>query len=185
MQASSAYDFEHFSDKIEKQTAITVLEIERETVDYVLQKEHETEQSIKLWLKQSQDLWDQEKERQKKVNHHSVDAQMYAEWSVFIKERRSALRIILKTRIENIFPSLAECFITTIIKKYQQGTFTMPKRFNPTVDQEGFIVKSSEKDKIIFTSGNLFIEYSVERILEELEDELSSHFHMDDKKWQV
>jgi len=185
LQTSSAYDFEHFADKIEKQTATTVKEIERETTEYLLQKEYETEQSITLWLKQAQDNWDQEKDTQKKVNRHSVETQINAEWSAFIKERRSALRRILKTRIENIFPSLAECFITTIVKKYQEGTFTMPERFNPSVNKERFMVHSSEKEEIIFTSGNLFIEYSVERILEELEDELTSHFHMEDEKWQV
>ena len=185
MQVSSAYDFKHFAEKIEKLTTMAVNEIERETADYLLQRENETKESIVLWLRQAQDAWDQEKDSQKKVNRHSVEAQMNAEWSAFIKERRSALRSALKTRIEEIFPSLAECFISTIIQKYESGTFTMPQRFVPFVSKEGFVLIPSQKEEIIFTSGNLFIEYSVERILEELEYELTPDFQMKDDAWQA
>jgi len=185
LQVSSAYDFEHFAEKIEKLTSIAVNEIEKETADYLLQRENETKESIVLWLKQAQDAWDQEKDSQKKVNGHSVEAQMNAEWSAFIKERRSTLSTALKSGLEEIFPSLAECFISTIIQKYESGTFTMPQRFITLVSKEGFILIPSQKEEIIFTSGNLFIEYSVERILEELEYELTSHFQMKDDTWQA
>ena len=185
MQVSSAYDFEHFAEKIEKLTSNTIDEIERETANYLIQRENETKESIALWLKQAQDKWDQEKDSQKKVNSHSIEAQMNAEWSAFIIERRSTLSTALKTRLEVIFSSLAECFISTIIQKYESGTFTMPQRFMTFVSKEGFIFMPSKKEKIIFTSGNLFIEYSVERILEELEYELTSHFQMKDDTWQA
>jgi hypothetical protein len=185
LQVSSAYDFEHFAEKIEKLTSIAVNEIEGETANYLLQRENETKESIALWLKHVQDSWDQEKDSQKKVNRHSVEAQMNAEWSAFIKERRLTLSTALKTRLEEIFPSLVECFISTIIQKYESGTFTMPQRFITFVSKEGFILMPSQKEKIVFTSGNLFIEYSVERILEELEYELTSHFQMKDDTWQA
>ena len=184
MQVSSAYDFEHFAEKIENLTAISVNDIERETVDYLFQSENETKEGIALWLKQAQDAWDKEKDSQKKVNRHSIEAQMNTEWSAFIKERRSALSTALKTRLEEIFTSLAECFISTIIQKYESGTFTMPQRFISFVSKERFVLIPSQKEEIIFTSGNLFIEYSVERILEELEYEFTSHFHMEDDTWQ-
>jgi len=164
---------------------MAVNEIERETADYLLQRENETKESIASWLRQAQDAWDQEKDSQKKVNRHSVEAQMNTEWSAFIKERRSALRSALKTRIEEIFSSLAECFISTVIQKYESGTFTMPQRFIPFVSKEGFVLIPSQKEEIIFTSGNLFIEYSVERILEELEYELTPDFQMKDDAWQA
>lgn len=185
MQVSSAYDFEHFAEKIEKLTAISVNKIERETADYLFQRENEKTESISLWLKQAQDTWDQEKESQKKVNGHSIESQMNAEWSAFIKERRSVLSTALQTRIEEIFPSLAECFISTIIQKYESGTFTMPQKFMTFVSKEGFLLMPSSKEEIIFTSENLFIEYSVERILEELEYELASHLQMKDDTWQA
>jgi len=184
LQVSSAYDFENFAEKIEKLTLITVNEIERETEDYLLQREHETKESIALFLKQAQDAWDQEKDSLKKANHHHVETVMNAEWSTFIKERRSALRTALKTRLEEIFPSLAECFISTIIQKYDSGTFIMPERYSVSGLKEGYTLIDSQKDEIIFRSGNLYIEYSVERILEELKDELSSHFNIEDEKWQ-
>ena len=185
MQVSSAYDFEHFAEKIEKLTSIAVNEIEEETANYLLQRKHETKESIALWLRQTQDAWDQEKDTQKKVNRHSIESEMNAEWSAFIKERRSTLSTALKSGLEEIFPALAECFISTIIQKYESGTFTMPQRFITFVSKEGYVLMPSQKEKIIFTSGNLFIEYSVERILEELEYELTSHFQMKDDTWQA
>lgn len=185
MQVSSAYDFKHFAEKIENLTAIAVTRIEKETDDYLLNKENETKEKIALWLRQAQNTWDQDKSSQKKMNYQSIEAQMNTEWSAFIKERRSALNTALKTRLEEVFPSLAECFISTIIQKYESGTFTMPQRFISFISKEGFVLIPSQKEEIIFTSGNLFIEYSVERILEEHEDELTSHFQMKDNAWQV
>lgn len=181
---SSAYDFEHFAEKIEKLTLITVDEIERETADYLLQRENDTTETIALFLRQAQDAWDQEKDSRKKTNHHHVETLMNAEWSTFIKERRSALTTALRTRLEEIFPSLAECFISTVIQKYDSGTFTMPERYSVSGLKEGYVLIDSEKDEIIFRSGNLYIEYSVERIFEELEEELTLHFNIEDEKWQ-
>ncbi len=184
MQASSAYDFEQFAQKIKKKTAMTVKEIEAETADYLLQKEQETEKSIASWLKEAENVSEQERDRQNKLDRHSIEAQMNTEWSAFIKERRSVLRSMLENRIEAQFSSLAECFISTIIKKYEKGTFTMPLKYHASVLKEGFVLKDLDKEKIIFTRKNLFIEYSVERILQELEDELTSHFQMEDGTWQ-
>lgn len=185
MQVSSEYDFEHFAKKIEKLTTKAVNEIQRETADYLLHSENKTKEDIALWLSEAQDAWNQEKGFQKKVNRQMIDTQMNAEWSAFIKERRSVLLTVLKIRLEEIFPTLAECFISTIIEKYESGTFNMPERFSSFVRQEGFVLQSSNKEEIIFTSGNLFIEYSVERILKELEDEITSHFQMRDDIWQA
>jgi len=184
LQASSAYDFEQFAQKIKKNTAITVKEIESETADYLLQKEQETEKSIASWLKEAGSVWEHERETQNKFDRHSIEAQMNKEWSAFIKERRSILRSMLKNRIEAQFSSLTECFISTIIKKYEKGTFTMPLKYHASVLKEGFVLNDLDKEEIIFTSGNLFIEYSVERILEELEDELTAHFQIEGGTWQ-
>lgn len=184
MQASSAYDFEQFAQKIKKNTAITVQEIEEETADYLRQKEEETEEYIVAWLKEAERVWEQESETQNKLDRHSIETEMNTEWSAFIKERRSVLQSALKKSIEAQFDSLTECFISTIMKKYEKGTFTMHQRYHASVRKEGFDLKDSEKEEIIFTSGNLFIEYSVKRILEELEDELTAHFQMEDGTWQ-
>ena len=76
MQASSAYDFEQFAQKIKRKTAMTVQEIEAETADYLLQKEQETQESIASWLKESESVWEQERETQNKLDRHSIEAQM-------------------------------------------------------------------------------------------------------------
>jgi hypothetical protein len=60
----------------------------------------------------------------------------------------------------------------------------MPEAYMPSVKKEGFLLHTGEKEEIIFTSGNLYIEYSVERIMEELDDEIVSRMLLKEDKWQ-
>lgn len=170
---SSVSDFEYFAQKIKKQISINVKKIETEKSAYLLQKKHETAHNIDVWLKQEEVKWDQAHNAQKQQSRNLVQGEMNAEWSTFKKERRSALRSALKRRLEEIFPSLAECFISTVVQKYQKGIFSMSERYFPLVETERFVLKISKKEEIIFTSGNLFIEYSIERIMEELDDDIT------------
>ncbi len=170
---SSVSDFENFAQKIKEQISITVKEIETESAAYLLQKEHETAYNIDAWLKQEEIKWNQAYNAQKQQSRNLVEGKMNAEWFTFKKERRLALRSALKRELEEIFPVLAECFISTVVQKYQKGIFTMPERYFPSVETEGFILNVSEKEEIIFTSENLFIEYSLERIMEELDDDIT------------
>jgi len=59
----------------------------------------------------------------------------------------------------------------------------MPEAYMSFVTKEEFLLRMCEKEEIVFTSGNLYIEYSVERIIEELDDEITLHFK--DDKWQA
>ena len=170
---SSVSDFEHFAQKIKKQISINVKKIETERSDYLLQKTHETVHNIDAWLKQEKVKWDQARYAQKQQSRNLLEGEMNAEWSTFKKERRSVLRSALKRGLEEIFPSLVESFISTIVQKYQKGIFSMPEKYFPLVETEGFVLHVSEKEEIIFTSGNLFIEYSLERIMEELDDDIT------------
>jgi len=61
----------------------------------------------------------------------------------------------------------------------------MPKAYMSLVKKEGFFLHTDEKEQIIFTSGNLYIEYSIERIIEELDDEINLGMHFKDDEWQV
>lgn len=185
MPVSSVSDFEHFAQKVKKQISIKVKKVEKETSDYLLKTENDAEHKISNWLKHAQTQWDQECYVRKQQSRNSITEEVNRQWSEFKKERRSALRSALKIRLEEVFPALAECFVSQISQKYQTGTFTMPKAYISFIITEGFVFESCKKEQIIFTSGNLYIEYSVERIIEELDDEITLGMHFKDDKWQV
>ncbi|WP_415406165.1 hypothetical protein ACLHDG_10390 [Sulfurovum sp. CS9] len=185
MPVSSVSDFEHFAEKVKKQISTKVRRVEVETSDYLLAKENEAEHKINSWTKHAHFEWDQERYAQEQRSHNSIEEEVNRKWSEFKKERKSALRSALKIRLYQIFPTLAECFISQISQKYQTGTLTMPEAYMSFVTKEGFLLHMCEKEQIIFTSGNLYIEYSVERIIEELTDEIDSRMHFKEDTWQV
>jgi len=181
---SSVSDFEYFAKKVKKQISIKVEKLKVETSDYLRIKEHESEQKTDSWSKHARIQWDQEcyaKEQQSRI---TIENEANREWFKFKKKRELALRSLLKMRLEEIFPVLAECFISKISQEYETGIFTMPEAYIPSVKKEGFLLQTGEKEEIIFTSGNLYIEYSVERIMEELDDEIVSRMLLKEDKWQ-
>lgn len=182
MPVSSVSDFEHFAEKIKKQTSTKVRKIEAETADYLLQTENEAEHKINCWLKHAQTQWNQERYAKEQQSFKGINEDVKRQWSAFKKERTSALREAFRIRLEEIFPALAECFISQVSQQYQTGSFTMPEAYMPFLKEEGFILHLSEKEQIVFRSENLYIEYSVERIIEELDEEIN--VHMEDK-WQA
>ncbi len=185
MPVSSVSDFEHFAQKVKKQISTKVRRIEVETSDHLLQTENEAEHKINSWTKHAQTQWGQERYAQEQQSRNSISEEVNRQWSEFKKERRTVLSSALKVRLEEVFPMLAECFVSQISQKYGTGTFTMPKAYMSFVTTEGFVLHSCEKEEIIFTSGNLYIEYSVERIIEELDDEINLGMHFKDDKWQA
>ena len=185
MPVSSVSDFEHFAQKVKKQIGIKVKRVEEETSDYLLQSENEVEHKINSWSKHAQTQWDQEHYAQEQQSRNSIVQEVNRQWSEFKKERKSALRSALKIRLEEIFPTLAECFVSQISQKYQTGTFTMPEAYMSSVTKEGFLLHVCKKEKIVFTRGNLYIEYSVERIIEELSDEIALRMDFKEERWQA
>jgi len=185
LPVSSVSDFEHFAQKVKKQIGIKVKRVEEETSDYLRQTENEVVHKINSWLKHAQTQWGQERYVQEQQSRIIVAEEVNRQWSEFKKERKVALRSALKVRLEQIFPTLAECFVSQVSQEYQTGTFTMPEAYMSFVTTEGFHLHLAEKEEIVFTSGNLYIEYSVERIIEELDDEITSHLNFKDDKWQA
>ena len=185
MPVSSVSDFEHFAQKVKKQIGIKVRRIEEETSAYLHAKENEAEHKINSWMKHARFEWDQERYAQEQQSRISIAEEVNRQWSEFKKERRSALRSALKVRLEEIFPALAECFVSHVSQQYETGTFTLPEVYMSSVTKEGFVLHSCETEEIVFISGNLYIEYSVERIIEELDDEIVSYMHFKDDKWQA
>lgn len=183
MPVSSVSDFEHFAEKIKKQTSTKVRKIEAETSDHLRQTENEAEHNINSWTKHAQTQWDQERYVEEQKSRNSITEEVNRQWSEFKTEHKSVLRSALKMRLEEIFPVLAECFISQLLQKYQTGTFTMPEAYISFVTKEEFILQICEKEEIVFTSGNLYIKYSVERIIEEIDDEIALAFKED--RWQI
>jgi len=176
LPVSSVSDFEHFAQKVKKQIEIKIKRVEEETSDYLHAKENETDHKINSWMKHAQNEWDQERYAQEQQSRNRITEEVNRQWSEFKKERKLTLNSVLKERLDQIFPSLVECFVLQLLQKYQTGTFTMPKAYMPLVTKEGFLLHLCKKEQIIFTRGNLYIEYSVERIIEELDDEITLHF---------
>lgn len=185
MPASSVSDFEQFEQHIKEQIKTQIEHIEKETGEYVLEKENEADQKIEKWSKQVRLQWDQERNTLVQQNLTAVSDEASTLWSKFMKERKNALKKILEVRLSESFPVLAECFVSEISRKYKTGIFVMPEAYLPFVKKEGFIMNMSEENKIIFTKGNLYIEYSVERILEELDDEIITMMNVKGGTWQV
>ncbi len=184
MPVSLVSDFEHFAQKVKKQIGVKVEKLEVETSDYLRAKKNESDHNIESWLKHAQNEWDQERYAEEQQSRIIIAEDANREWSKFKKKRELALRSLLKVRLEEIFSVLAECFISKISQEYQTGTFTMPEAYISSVVKEGFLLNIGEKEEIIFTSGNLYIEYSVERIIEELDDEIVSRMLTKEDKWQ-
>lgn len=183
MPVSLVSNFELFAEKIKKQIGIKIKRVEEETSDYLLQAEDEVVHNINSWTKHAQTQWDQDRYLKEQQSRNSITEEVNREWSEFKKEYKSALRSALKLRLEEIFPALAECFISHILQKYQTGTFTMPEAYISLVTKEGFLLQMCEKKEIIFTSENLYIQYSVDRIIEEIDDEIALPFKED--RWQI
>ena len=110
---------------------------------------------------------------------------MNLQWSAFKKERKNRLETALKTRLQEEFPSLAACFIAWVSRNYKTGIFTMHHSFTALAESEQFDIRECEKEQVIFASGNLYIEYSVERIIEELGDEIAQQMHFEENEWQA
>lgn len=61
----------------------------------------------------------------------------------------------------------------------------MPKKYIALVESDEFDILECQQEQIIFSSGNLYIEYSVDRIIEELGDDITKSLHFEENEWQV
>ncbi len=185
MPISSVSDFEHFAQKIEKSIATKVKAKEADASAYVLQKQKDTLTEIKQWKERSVKKWNEELNALEKREEQALLNDIKQQWSVFKKDHETAFRQTFKEALEDAFEALAKCFITWISRNYTTGTFTMAKKYTALIENTQFDIQESSQDQIIFESGNLYIEYSVERIMDELGDEINKHLHLEENEWQV
>lgn len=185
MQISSVSDFERFALKTEQSIAAKVKKSEDDASLYALQKEASSLQELERWKVLSAAEWKQELYAREQQGERAVADEVNTQWSAFKKERKTAIKTALKARLQQEFPALAACFVAWVSRNYKTGTFTMNRSFMALVESEKFEVRECEKEQVVFTSGKLYIEYSVERIIDELGDEIAQQMHFEENEWQA
>ncbi|MEA3456294.1 MAG: hypothetical protein U9R26_07275 [Campylobacterota bacterium] len=182
MPKSSVSDFELFALKVEEHIASRVKKSKEESSEYRLQKEEENIQEAENWLKQKRTEWKLELAAREQQEKRTIAETVSRQWSLFRKEAEREVKEALKRRLEEEFPILAKCFITLVSKQYETGIFRMPETYSESIDRERFDLELCREEKIVFELGNLYIEYSVERIMEELKSEIVD---LKEDTWQV
>lgn len=185
MQISSVSDFERFALKTKQSIRAKVKKSEDDASHYALHKEEATLREIESWRERSAAEWKQELYAREQQGERTITDEVNLKWSTFKKERKRVLETALKTRLQEEFSSLAACFIAWVSRNYKTGTFTMHHSFSSLVNKKQFEIQECEQEQVIFASGNLYIEYSVERIIEELGDEIAQQMHFEENEWQV
>ena len=185
MQQSSVSDFEHFALKVEKHIAAKVKKSKESAELYQVQKNQEAEDETERWLKQKHSEWEAELKAQEQQGKRAIADEVGQRWSAFIKESEAALGKAFELQLQDQFPSLVKCFVTWISKHYKTGIFILPNNYSAWIDKERFGVELSQEEKIIFRSDNLYIEYSVEQIIEELKEEINATIHLKESSWAV
>ncbi len=185
MPVSSVSSFEHFALKVKAHVKSRLKEIEEESHAYISAKEKETESRIAHWLENAYAEWEQEYHQTEQHGYNTIRETANKKWSRFKEEQMHLLKERLTERLEAVFPEFAVCFIDKISEQYSSGTFILPSRYASLVNDAQFALEISEKDEVIFIKGNLYIEYSVGRIIEELEEEIISRMHLEETVWQA
>ena len=185
MQISLESDFERFAQKIKEHTNTNIQKRHNEAEAYALEKRERAVKEVDAWLEQEQFAWKKEYQERKEQGFAEIKNNLNKQWNSFVHEREKELREQLRQKIEEIFPSLAESFIIEVSRRYDKGTFLLPKRYVSLIKEKAFISIENQQEHIIFKNENLYIEYSVERIMDELDNEISSVMDLKGRTWQV
>ena len=185
MQVSSESDFEFFAKKVKEHTSITIKNIEDKASLYVTKSEEKAKQEIKIYSQELQYKWEVEYHEREKQEYKNIENEINKKWNDFKQEREKKLYEELSQRLKELFPTLAQSFITCISNRYETGTLILPKPYIKTLEIKKFILQESENECIIFKNKNLYIEYSIERIMEELQNDIASSMNIKEKLWQV
>lgn len=184
MQVSSESDFDLFSKKVKEHTSTAIKKIEDESSAYLIKSEKKALDDIEKYIQQARLEWEEEYSEREKQEYKNIQSDINIEWNAFKRERENSLYKKLKKELEKIFPSLVESFIVCISGKYEAGTLIIPKPFMGLIKMEKFDLHESEDERIIFKKENLYIEYSIERIMEELHNDIASSMNFEENIWQ-
>jgi len=182
---SSVSDFERFALKVEEHIAARVKKSEEERSAHRLQKKERSLRETEKCMQQKRSDWKLELTARERQDRRAIADEAAQQWSAFKKESEVAVKEGLKIRLEKEFPSLVECFVKWASQEYEKGIFIMPAVYHALVNRERFELQASQKNTIIFRNNNLYIEYSVERIMEELKSEMTAMMHFEEDPWQA
>jgi len=102
----------------------------------------------------------------KKKKIMSIELNYIRKRHLLIKKQTYRIRHMLKNELLKQFDSLSECFLSKICKNFDKGNLKLYKHFE-NKDLKKFKLDYINEQKIIFTEGNRYIEFSVELILRE------------------
>jgi len=182
---SSVSDFELFALKVEENIAAKVKKSEEDSAAYRLQKEEEALQKTEKWFTQKRAEWELELKAWEQQERRAIEDNISQKWSHFRKESERVVKETLKKRLKEEFPMLAECFIVSISKQYQAGIFIVPEVYSELVHTERFDLEICQEEILIFKQGNLYIEYSIERIMEEFKGEMTAMMRFTEDSWRT
>lgn len=185
MQVSSESDFELFAQKVKEHTRTAIKKIENEASEYVIQSEKKVSEELEKYSQEALSQWKEEYHVREQQEYKNIENSISRKWNAFKLESENRLFQHLEQRLEEIFPSLAQAFIECLVNKYETGTLIVPKPYMSFVKVEKFTLVESKDESVIFKSGNLYIEYSAERIMEELHNETASSMSFEENLWQV
>lgn len=180
MLRSSVSDFNDFANKVEEHIAAKVKVIKEEASIYMLQTKKEAEVEAEQWLQYKRSEWKQELQARERQEIRMIRDEVDQMWSAFKNKAQTRVEEKLKNRLEEQFPVLVECFIIWISQHYQRGIFFLPQTYSALVDTKKFRVEASRENAVIFRHDNLYIEYSVERIIEELQSKMVAMLHFEE-----
>ncbi len=180
MLRSSVSDFSDFANKVEGHIAAKVKTIEEEASIYMFQTKKETGMEAEQWLQYKRSEWKQELQAKERQEIRMIRDEADQMWSAFKNKAQARVRDKVKNRLKEQFPVLVECFIAWISQHRQRGIFFLPQAYSALVDTKKFRVETTEENAVIFRHDNLYIEYSVERIIEELQGEMTAMLHFEE-----
>ena len=185
MQISLASDFERFSQHINEQTHIHTQKHKDKALSYALEKKETASNEIDIWIKTEQSAWKKEYQERQRQAYIKIQNDINTQWSTFKKEREKVLRKQIEEKIEEVFPNLVETFINWVCANYSKGTFILPREYISFIRKDKFIVSESNQEGVIFKDQNLYIEYSVKRIIDELNEDIASALNFEGNEWQI
>ena len=183
MQAFWESDFERFSLKLKENINNKINTSKRETSSFITQKKQKADQDTNLWLQNVREEWLYELNTKERQGQNDIAQSVQQELSNFKSQYEIVLTNAFKKLLEHNFPALAECFIKWVLQNYQNGVFKLPIGYEKLIDSKRYSVEATERNRIVFSNENLYIEYSVERIIEEYYGEIIECIQREENKW--
>ena len=169
---------------MQEHVRLKVQQLEAQSQEYLHAKERESEQNAEAWLDNAHARWKHEYAAERKEGYNTITEETNKAWAAFKQTNMLLLEERLAEKLKEDFPVLAACFIAELSAKHETGTFVLPERYASLVNGENFNVEISQQEAVVFRKGNLYIEYSIERIMVELGEEIISGMQLEDEIWQ-